>query len=116
MRGYSILALGNYGNLAKPVLLKLAPLLEHRDDPLWQTYFDTAQKIDPRANSQVNALIVSLSSRDAPTRGEVICSIAKLGNAGILAIPELLSLVNDENFDVRRFLAIALGKLGQEAS
>ena len=34
MRGYSILALGNYGGLAKPALLKLAPLLEHRDDPL----------------------------------------------------------------------------------
>jgi len=116
MRGYSILALGNYGNLAKPALLKLAPLLEHRDDPLWQIYFDTAQKIDPRAKSQVDALIVSLSSRDAPTRGEAVCSIAKLGNAGISAIPELLSLVNDENFDVRRFLAIALGKLGQRTS
>jgi len=116
MRGYSILALGNYGNLAKPALLKLAPLLEHRDDPLWQTYFDTAQKIDPRAKSQVDALIVSLSSRDAPTRGEAVCSIAKLGNAGISAIPELLSLVNDEIFDVRRFLAIALGKLGQRTS
>ncbi|MFH1881623.1 MAG: hypothetical protein ABIL62_02775, partial [Planctomycetota bacterium] len=113
MRGYSILALGNYGNLAKPALLKLAPLLEHRDDPLWQTYFDTAQKIDPRVKSQVDALIVSLSSRDAPPRGEAVCSIAKLGTAGISAIPELLSLVNDEIFDVRRFLAIALGKLGQ---
>jgi hypothetical protein len=113
MRGYSILALGNYGNLAKPALLKLAPLLEQRDDPLWQTYFDTAQKIDPRAKSQVDALIVSLSSKDAPTRGEAVCSIAKLGNAGISAIPELLSLVNDESSDVRRFLAIALGKLVQ---
>ena len=116
MRGYSILALGNYGNLAKPALLKLAPLLEHRNDPLWQTYFDTAQKIDPRAKSQVDALIVSLSSRDSSTRGEAVCSIAKLGNAGISAIPELLSLVNDEIFDVRRFLAIALGKLGQRTS
>jgi hypothetical protein len=113
MRGYSILALGNYGNFAKPALLKLAPLLEHRDDPLWQTYFDTAQKIDPRVKSQVDALIVSLSSRNAPTRGEAVCSIAELGTAGISAIPELLSLVNDEIFDVRRFLAIALGKLGQ---
>lgn len=113
MRGYSILALGNYGNLAKPALLKLAPLLEYRDDPLWQTYFDTAQKIDPRVRSQIDALIVSLSSRDASTRGDAICSIAKLGTAGISAIPELLSLVNDEISDVRRFLAIALGKLGQ---
>jgi len=113
MRGYSILALGNYGNLAKPALVKLAPLLEHRDDPLWQTYFDTAQKIDPRAKSQVDALIVSLSSRDAHTRGEAVCSIAKLGTASISAIPALLSLVNDESFDVRRFLAIALGKLGR---
>lgn len=113
MRGYSILALGNYGNLAKPALLKLAPLLEHRDDPLWQTYFDTVQKIDPRIKTQIDALIVSLSSRDAPTRGEAVCSIAKLGTVGISAIPELLSLVNDEVFDVRRFLAIALGKLGQ---
>jgi len=113
MRGYSILALGNYGNLAKPALLKLAPLLEHRDDPLWQAYFDTAQKIDPRAKSQLAALIVSLSSRDAPTRGEAACSIAKLGSAGISAIPELLALANDDSCDVRRFLAIALAKLGQ---
>lgn len=116
MRGYSILALGNYGNLAKPVLLKLAPLLENFDDPLWQTYFDTAQKIDPRAKSQIDALIVSLSSRDALIRGEAVCSIAKLGTAGISAIPELLSLVNDDISDVRRFLAIALGKLGQRTS
>jgi len=116
MRGYSILALGNYGNLAKPALLKLAPLLEHRNDPLWQTYFDTAQKIDPRAKSQVDALIVSLSSRDAATRGEAVCSIAKLGAAGISAIPELLPLVNDASFDVRRFLAIALGRLGQRTA
>lgn len=113
MRGYSILALGNYGSLAKPALLKLAPLLENLDDPLWQTYFDTAQKIDPRAKSQVDALIVSLSSRDALTRGEAVCSIAKLGTEGISAIPELLSLVNDDISDVRRFLVIALGKLGQ---
>lgn len=116
MRGYSILALGNYGNFAKPALLKLAHLLEHRDDPLWQTYFDTAQKIDPRAKSQVDALIVSLSSRDASTREEAVCSIAKLGTAGISAIPELLSLVNDDISNVRRFLAIALGKLGQRTS
>jgi HEAT repeat protein len=116
MRRYSILALGNYGNLATPALLKLAHLLEHRHDPLWQTYFDAAQKIDPRAKSQVDALIVSLSSRDAPTRGEAVCLIAKLGNAGISAISELLSLLNDQNFDVRRFLAIALGKLGQRTS
>jgi len=116
MRGYSILALGNYGNLSKSALLKLAPLLEHRNDPLWQIYFHTAQKIDPRAKSQVDALIVSLSSRDALTRGEAVCSIAILGNAGILAIPELLPLVNDEIFDVRRFLAITLGELGQRTS
>jgi hypothetical protein len=116
MMTYSIRVLGNYRNLAKSVLVILAPLLEHRDDPMWQMYFDTAQKIDPRAKSQVDALIVSLSSRDAYTRGEAVLLISKLGDAGISAIPELLSLVNDKSSDVRRFLAIAMGKLGQKTS
>lgn len=106
-------AIGNYGSSAKTALLKLAPLLEKREDDLWETYFTVAQKIDPRAKTHIDALIISLSSEDAITRGEAVCSIAKLGTDGISAVPELLSLVNDESPDVRRFLAIALGKLGQ---
>jgi HEAT repeat protein len=113
MRGYSILAIGNYGSLAKPALLKLAPLLEQRDDPLWQIYFEVAQKIDVRALTHLDALIAALDASNAITRGETVLAIQKLGSKGLVAIPELLTLVNDESFDVKRFLSITLGKLGQ---
>lgn len=116
MRLMAIFTLGNYGNLAESALLKLAPFLEHRGDPLWKLYFRTSQLIDPRAKSQIDALVVLLSSKDATARAEAVCLIMELGSKGISAIPGLLPLVNDDSVDVRRFLAVALDHFGQKTS
>ncbi|MGB2864709.1 MAG: HEAT repeat domain-containing protein [Sedimentisphaerales bacterium] len=117
VKGYSAATLGHVGGGAQKALLSLASLFETtKHAKLKATCLHAMQQIDPSVTNTFESYIAALRIPDTNIRGQAVCEIAKLGSGGITAIPELLLLSNDESFDVRRFLAIALGKLGQRTA
>ncbi|MGA2323515.1 MAG: hypothetical protein ABSG22_06675 [Sedimentisphaerales bacterium] len=117
VKGYSAATLGHVGRGAQKSLLSLASLFgTTKDAKLKATCLHAMQQIAPSVTNTIEAYIAALRIPDTNIRGQAVCEIAKLGSGGITAIPELLLLSNDESLDVRRFLAIALGKLEQRTA
>jgi len=114
VKGYCAATLGHFRKKAEKALLSLAKCFDAtRDSRIKANCLHAMQKINPSVNNSFEAYTISLRLSDANIRGQAACEIAKLGPEGIKAIPNLLPLANDSSFDVRRFLAIALGRLGK---
>jgi HEAT repeat protein len=108
--------LGRLGNKAALALPKLALLVEVKanppqGDPLHQEYVATAQMIAPGVQSKHDVLKAALKSDIALARGEAVCAFSKMGEESRQALPDLLPLAKDPDFNVRRFLALTLGNL-----
>ncbi len=111
--GYAAETLSQFGNDALCAIPKMIALAKTKDDWLNNIFWTILRKFHSSIEEPIDALLLAASSLDPKVRGEAFCEIAKFGSEGFKAIPQLLTLHDDESQDVRRFLAITLGKLGQ---
>jgi hypothetical protein len=114
--GYAAETLSQFGNDALCAIPKIIALAKTKDDWLKNIFWTILRKFHSSIEEPIDALLLAASSLYPKVRGEAVCEIAKFGSEGFKAIPQLLTLHNDESQDVRRFLAITLGKLGQRTS
>jgi hypothetical protein len=117
LRALALGMLGNLGSKAEVALPKLAPLLEFKGnppvgDPLHSQYLDAAERIALGARTPLDAFGAALRSKNPLARREAVCGLYVLGQSASPLLPDLLRLVRDEDFNVRRFLAMTVGKLG----
>jgi HEAT repeat protein len=113
--GYAAETLSQFGNDALCAIPKIAAVAKTKDDWLKNIFWTILRKFHPSIEEPIDALLLAAFSPDPKVRVEAVCEIAKFGFEGVKAIPQLLSLRNDENCDVKRFLAITLGKLGERS-
>lgn len=73
------------------------------------------QQIAPGVEDAIDALIVALGDHDPSVRGEAVCAIAKKGRKAAKAVPYVLPLAEDEDHDVRRFVAFSVGKIATDS-
>lgn len=111
VQGYAAMALGNFGERARPALVKIADLHDRSEDPLRTHYLEVLQKIDPSIDTSHDARLRALDDNDEGVRAGAVASLGRVGPPAAPALPELLPLAGDDSPDVRRNLALALGDL-----
>ncbi len=114
VRGYAAITLGNLGPLGQPALVQLARLADLAEPPLKDCYLEALQKIEPHARSGREALLAALEAADPALRCRALDALAEGGCVPPEVVPQLLALVNDQDRNVRKHLALTLGELRTE--
>ncbi len=112
VRGYAAQTLGHWGENARAAMIKLAQLSDHPADPLREHYLAMLQRIDPKISSARGALVVALGDTDTELRIRALDAIAGNGQGQAEMLPHLIPLSRDHHPEVRKYLALALARVG----
>lgn len=113
IQGYCAATLGYCGTRARTALLPLAKIChktEHQNLKVTALY--ALKQIDASIDNCLDGFVAALQDEDSSIRGQAVCEIAKFGKDATPKLSHILKLAVDPQFDIRRFLAFALGKIG----